>query len=275
MASALTFDGLLAAIPFILLLFAGLARVLQGLAGTGPIDPQELFERFLPPHAQGPGDPFQTVEIILGRVTQIGQSLTLVALPLFVWFSTRLFAGIRTSLNAIYDVSLRPSRKNFLLQYLLAKVRDLGMVVMTLVLFLGNTILTTGFAIVHTFRTAQTGPRTATLSERLVSEGLGFGFLLILFYLLYRYASMRRVTWQAALVAATFMAIAFEIAKRLFALYLRGATGYGTMSADASTGAVILFVVWLYYSALVFLLGGVVAETWELRALQRIQRGIV
>jgi membrane protein len=268
---------LLAAIPFILLLFAGLARLLQGIAGTGPIDPQQLFERFLPPHAQGDGDPFKTVEIILGRITQIGQSLTIVALPLFIWFSTRLFAGMRTSLNAIYDVSLRPSKKNFLLQYVLGKLRDLGMVLMTLVLFLCNTILTTGFTILHSVRTGDTGsgPRPPTFSERWGSEALGFGFLLVLFYILYRYASMRRVTWQAALVAAAFMAVAFEIARRLFSLYLRGATGYGTGSADASTGAVILFVVWLYYSALVFLLGGVVAETWELRALQRIQRGIV
>jgi len=31
--------------------------------------------------------------------------------------------------------------------------------------------------------------------------------------------------------------------------------------------------VWVYYCALVFLLGGVVAETWELRELQRAQRG--
>lgn len=184
---------------------------------------------------------------------------------------------MRTSLNAIYDVSLRPSHKHFLLQFVLGKLRDLSMVLITLVLFLCNTILTTGFAILHPVLTAQTEgvSRPPTFSERWGSEALGFAFLLVLFYILYRYASMRRVTWQAALVAATFMAVAFEIAKRLFALYLRGATGYGTMSADASTGAVILFVVWLYYSALVFLLGAVVAETWELRALQRIQRGIV
>jgi hypothetical protein len=51
------------------------------------------------------------------------------------------------------------------------------------------------------------------------------------------------------------MSVAFEIAKRLYGLYLRGATGYGTAAADASLGAAALFVVWLYYSALVFLLG--------------------
>ena len=43
-------------------------------------------------------------------------NLVLYAIPAFVWFSTRLFAGIRTSLNEIYDVSARPGpHRHFLL----------------------------------------------------------------------------------------------------------------------------------------------------------------
>ncbi len=263
--------------PFILLLFAGLAQVLQGVAGTGPVDPRELFERFLPAHEQAQGaDPFATVEGILARLTTVGRSVTVVAVPLFLWFSTRLFAGIRTALNNIYDVSVRPPQGHFIIRYLLAKLRDLGMVLLTLVLFLANTVLTAGFALLRSRAAGQGVPSGLPSSglERWAGEVLAFGFLIVLFFLLYRHASLRRVTWQAALVAAGFMAVAFEIAKRLFALYIRGPAGYGAASGGASIGAVILFVVWLYYSALVFLLGGVVAETWELRALQRSQRGI-
>ena len=40
-------------------------------------------------------------------------------------------------------------------------------------------------------------------------------------------------------------------------------------STDANIGAVILFVLWLYYTALVFLIGAVVAETWDLWSRQR------
>ena len=118
------------------------------------------------------------------------------------------------------------------------------------------------------------GRQAVSTLERWGAEALAFLFLLALFFLLYRYASIRKVRWQGALVAAMFMSVAFEVAKRLYGLYLRGAAGYGTAAADASLGAAALFVVWLYYSALVFLLGGVVAETWELRAMQREQRGI-
>lgn len=213
------------------------------------------------------------MEAVLGRLTEVGRSLSLVAVPAFVWFSTRLFGGLRTSLNSIFDVSLRPKRRHFLLNYLLNKLRDLGMVVLTLSMFLISTALSTGLTLLQSYATTR-GRNVVSALERWTAEILAFGFLLGLFFVLYRYASTRKIRWQGALVAAAFMSVAFELAKRLFALYLRGAAGYGTAAADASLGAAALFIVWLYYSALVFLLGGVVAETWELRAMQRVQRGI-
>jgi membrane protein len=274
LASALTFDGLLAAVPLILLLFAGVAQLLQLIAGTGPIDPEVLFERFLPPHARGTLDPFQTVEVVLGRLTEVGRSLTLVAVPAFIWFSTRLFAGLRTSLNSIFDVSIRPSHTGIVARFLLNKLRDLGMVILTVAMFLASIALSTGMSLLQSYTRARGRPLLSVV-ERWGAELLAFIFLLALFFVLYRFASIRKIGWRAALLAATFMSVAFEIAKRLYGLYLQGAAaGYGTASADATLGAAALFVVWLYYSALVFLLGAVVAETWELRAMQRVQRGI-
>jgi membrane protein len=261
----------------VLLLFAGLAKVLELVAGSGPIDPQALFERFLPPHDRVAGnDPFSAVEAMLGQITSAGKSLSVVAIPAFVWFSTRLFASVRTALNAIYDVSLRPPGGNFLVRYLLAKLRDLGMVLLTLVFFLANTLLTLGLSLLNAYlvNRGSGGDPVVSSLERWAATLLAFLLLILLFFLLYRHASLRRVRWEAALVASLFMAVAFEIAKQLYALYIRGSTGYGAAVLDASVGALILFVVWLYYSALVFLLGGVVAETWELRAMQRKQRGL-
>ena len=162
-----------------------------------------------------------------------------------------------------------------MVRLLLAKVRDLGMVLLTLSLFLVNTTLTFGMTFLHRYL-EQTGFGTHPVMRTLqgwVGELIGFVFLIALFFLLYRHASLRRPGWQAALVAASFMAAAFEIAKRLYAVYLLGASSYGAAAVDATIGAIILFVVWVYFSSLVFLLGGVVAETWELRQLQRVQRG--
>jgi membrane protein len=278
LASALTFDALLAAVPFILLVLIGLTHLAQAVTHGPPVDTVLLFHRFLPPHVAADRDPFGMVERLLTGITQNRGQLSLYAAPAFLWFSTRLFAGIRTALNDIYDVSLRPARpRGFIAVYVRAKVRDAIMVMGTVLLFLMNTLLTTGLAIIQARGTA-TVPQLAFFVStvgRLITELLAFSFSVSLFYLTYRYSSARRLPWKTALLAATFTAVLFEVAKRLYALYLANFTASGAWGGDANLAAVALFVLWIYYTAIVFLLGAVVGETWELRNMQRRQRAIM
>lgn len=262
-----------------LLLLIGLSHLAQALASGSPVDPRALFHRFFPPHVSTSGrDPFEVIEQILVRVSQNRGQISLYAVPAFVWFSTRLFAGVRTSLNDIFDVSARPlPRRHFLLNFLLAKLRDSGMVIATLLLFLGNTALTTGLALLQA-RGAERVPEVAffvTTLGRLLGELLAFSFSVSLFYLTYRHAAVRRLPWKTSLLAATFTAILFEVAKRLYGLYLADFASFEGPSGDANVGAVVLFVLWIYYTAIVFLFGGVVGETWELRKMQQRQRAIL
>ena len=93
-----------------------------------------------------------------------------------------------------------------------------------------------------------------------------------LFYLTYAYASPRRLPWRTVLLAATFTAALFEVAKRLYGLYLANFASFEGPSGDANVGAAVLLILWIHYTSVVFLLGGVVAETWELRKMQQRQR---
>jgi membrane protein len=281
LASALTFDALLAAIPFFLLLLIGLTHLAQFMAGGGTTDPVEIFHRFLPPHDIR-NDPFHLVEEILAGITKRRGELSAYAAPAFVWFSTRLFAGIRTSLNDIFDVSARPGRRRFfVIAFLLGKLRDVSMVVVTVVLFLANTVISAAVAVAQARGGAFVTEHLPRLTwwvgrfGRLSGEVLAASFSVSLFFVTYKYASLRRLPWRSALLAATFAAVGFEIAKRLYAIYLANFASLEGVARDATIGAVVLFVLWIYYTALVFLLGGVVAETWELRRMQRRQRAVL
>ncbi len=274
----MTFDALLAAVPFILLVLIGLTHLAQAVTHGPPIDTVLLFHRFLPPHSSASnGDPFGIIESLLTGITQNRGQLSLYAAPAFLWFSTRLFAGIRTALNDIYDVSLRPARaRGFITVYLQAKLRDTVMVIGTVILFLTNTLLTTGLAILEARGTASVPQLAFFVSTvgRIVTEILAFAFSVSLFYLTYRYASARRLPWKTALLAAAFTAVLFEVAKRLYALYLANFASFDGWG-DVNLAAAALFVLWIYYTAIVFLLGAVVAETWELRSMQERQRAIL
>jgi membrane protein len=181
-------------------------------------------------------------------------------------------------LNEIYDVAVRPPRQRHpIVAYLRGKLWDARMVLATLLLFLCNTALTAGLAYL-TARESQVAPQFRFLvstAGRVTAEGLAFLFQLSLFYLVYRYASLRRIPGRMALIASCFSAVCFEVAKRLYGLYLAHVASIEGLSGDAQVGAIVLFVLWVYYTAVVFLLGGVVAETWELRMMQQHQRGVL
>jgi membrane protein len=258
------------------LLLIGLTHIAQAVTKGPAIDTVLLFHRFLPPHSgTSAQDPLGIIERLLTGITKNRGQLSLYAAPAFLWFSTRLFAGIRTSLNDIYDVSLRPTRhRAFVALYLLAKLRDVSMVLVTVVLFLANTLLTTGLAVLEARGTASVPHLAFFVSTmgRILGELLAFVFSVSLFYVTYRYASVRRLPWRTALLASTFTAVLFELAKRLYGLYLANFASLESQGGDANVGAVVLFILWLYYTAIVFLLGAVVAETWELRSMQERQR---
>lgn len=257
----------------------GLTQLAQPWAGNGPVDLPHFFETFLPPHAMDPGrDPFMLLENVLGRIAESGGRLSLYAVPAFLWFSTRLFASIRTSLNQMYDVSVRPpARRHFLVDYLLGKARDVVMVMLSLGVFLASVVLTTLVGIARA--RGETGSPWLGIFfssfGRWIPDLLGILLTFTLFFLIYKYASVRRLQNVAAVVAAGFAAVAFEFAKRLFALYVARLVSVERMTLDFNLTAAILTVLWVYYTSLVFLLGGVVAETWQLRTMQQQQRAIL
>jgi membrane protein len=257
----------------------GFTHLAQAVTHGPPVDTVLLFHRFLPPHSTAAnGDPFGVIERLLSGISQNRGQLSLYAAPAFLWFSTRLFAGVRTALNDIYDVSLRPTRhRAFILLYLQAKLRDTVMVIGTVFLFLANTLLSTALVVLQARGTASVPQLAFFVSTvgRLVTELLAFSFSVSLFFVTYRYASIRRLSWKTVLLASTFTAILFEVAKRLYGLYLANFASLNAWGGDANLGAAALFILWVYYTAIVFLLGAVVAETWELRNMQSRQRAIM
>lgn len=275
LASALTFDALVAAVPLLLILLSALGALLAATIGTTPVDLSLLFQRFFPGGAGTPGnETFSVIQRLLEKIRDFGWTFPVILIPVFLLAGSRLFAGIRTSLSWVYDSAVRPTQGHWVWSWLRAKGRDLAMLLLTFVLLVGSVALSAGLVVLQAWSAGEV-PSLAfflTGTGQLLGELVAMLFLVILFYNLYRWASPRRITRRAALLAAGFSTVGFEVAKRLFGLYVGYSLGEARMSLDANVGAVLLFILWMYYTALVFLLGGIVAEIWERRALQQEQR---
>jgi membrane protein len=94
----------------------------------------------------------------------------------------------------------------------------------------------------------------------------------VLFFIIFKFLPSRRIVWRTALVAAVFCALGFEVARRLYALYVTRFATLDRVASDANIVALFLFLLWIYYTAYLFLLGGEVAETYDLVRMRRSQR---
>jgi YihY family inner membrane protein len=266
-------------VPLVLLVLVGLTLLVHVPGGGGTLDPAALFHRFLPQHDVTPGlDPLEPIERLLASILRNRESVSLVAGPTFLWFSSRLFASMRNSLSFVYDTQAEPAaRRGIIRTFLHNKSRDLAVALVVVVLLLANTLLSAGIALVRARGATLAPPWSLFLGElgRFLTLGLELVFSVSLFYVLYRFAATRRLSYQALLVGAVFSALGFELAKRLFGLYVARTMITTSQWTGAQYGAVIVFVLWVYYMGIVFLLGGVVAERVEARRLQRRQRALL
>jgi membrane protein len=89
------------------------------------------------------------------------------------------------------------------------------------------------------------------------SMSLGIGTLILT--LLYGLVPVRRVPWRAALVGGMLAAIAFDIAKSGFALYIKHVPTYQIVYGTIA--ALPLFLVWVYLSWMIVLVGAAISAT--------------
>jgi membrane protein len=251
LSSALSFDLLLTIPPFAILVLGVLGHVATNRA----IDVHALIAAFLP----AAGD-FSGLEALMTGIVAHRGRLTAVGAVLFLWFSTRLFGGLRAALNEVFDTD-----ENRL--WPVGKLIDLGMVLATGALIGANGWLSVLWARIH-----ETAPGAAEWLWRVLFQFATLTFSTGLFLFVYKVAPSRRIGWRTALVAAAFTAVAFEIAKRLFALYVARFATFDRLASDANVVGFFLFLLWVYYTCYVFLLGGEVAETYDLVRLRRAQR---
>lgn len=261
LASAISFDLLLTTIPFAVLLLGAVGYIVAHQSTVQQVDVGTLLAQVLPVAGIGPAA-LAEIERLLGNLAEHRASLTLLGIPLFLWFSTRLFGGLRAALNEVFDTDeTRP--------LYLRKLMDLGMVLLT-----GGLLVANGYLLATSARmeAALEGTFIVGWLYRFAVQILAAGFSVALFFSIFKLLPGRRIFWRTALVAAVFCALAFEAAKRLYALYLTRFATLDTLVSNANIVAFVLFLLWIYYMAIVFLLGGEVAETYDLIRMRRRQR---
>jgi membrane protein len=265
LAGGIAFNLLLAAVPFTLLLLSGLGYVLNESAEQSSSTVWGFIDNLMPPHAET-GD-VQLHKLLDGVIKARG-SVGLFGAIAFIWFSTRLFGTLRSVLGEVFDIEQG-------LDFIKGKLFDIKITIVSTVLFVAYAVLSTYMKIATSKALGALTDVGFRKSFRIRLE-YWFGNILALlfitgmFFALYKFLPSRRIRWQPALVGALFTSVLFELAKQLFTTYI-GSFNPSSLYAGTLAGIVIV-VFWVYYAALIFILGGEVGQVYELRRTRRLQR---
>lgn len=265
LAGGIAFNILLAAVPFFLLLVAGLAYLLKQTPAASSAEVSVLLDRLLPPTANGSVSP---VHGLLDDVLKARGAIGVYSAIGFVWFSTRLFGSLRSVLADVFDIEQDRGIID-------GKIFDIKLTVVSTLLVVAYTALSAYLAIATSRGVAilaQLGVHASVAGglEYAVGRVLGFLIVTLMFFALYKFLPNRHIRWRTALFGATVTSCLFELARNLFTSYVKSFNP-GSLYTGALAGVVIV-VFWVYYSGLIFILGGEVAQVYELRRVRRMQR---
>jgi membrane protein len=174
---------------------------------------------------------------------------TLVGLGAVLVGATTVFAELQAALDRIWQAPNRPGGGG-LWGLLRARVLSFGLI-------LGLAFLLMVSLVVGAVITAMGRWWSDSLGEwagvaQALNLGLGFGITAVIFAMIYKLMPRASVQWKDVWVGALVTALLFSLGKALISLYL-GASGVA--SSYGAAGSLVLVLVWIYYSAQVFLLG--------------------
>jgi membrane protein len=267
LAGGIAFNLLLAAVPFMLLLVAGLAMILNQPTSASSAEVNAFLDRLMPPHSENTASP---IHQLLDDIVKAKGAIQIWSAVGFIWFTTRLFGSLRSVLAEVFDIEQDRGIID-------GKIFDIKITVIATLLFVGYTSLNAYLTIATTrgFRVlTDAGLRTEVMGQLEYSFGrlLAFVFITTMFFALYKFLPNRKIRWQTALIASTFCSVMFELARNLFTAYVKnfnpGSLYTGTLTA------IVVAVVWVYYASVIFILGGEVGQVAELRRVRQMQREV-
>jgi membrane protein len=238
LSSGITFNILINLIPFIMLLSA--------LVGTYLYNDQEVLNHIRAYFR----DVAPTLDPkVMGNLMDVIQNRQIVGILGFVgllWISTWVFSSLRIALNIVFRVEkrrgmLRGISIDLLMILLAGSLLLVSMILSSVVTFLQG---------YHGRIPVAIGPTI----QWILKYVLPFFLTYCMFFLIFKIIPNKRIHFKSALQAALLTGLLWESAKHLFGWYVVHLARYSIFYGSLST--LVIFVLWVYYSSTILVVGG-------------------
>jgi len=255
LAGGLAFSLYVTIIPLVLIVFAALGSVVERPSIVQQID-----------HFIGTAIPYQDYaaeirDFVYARLSKFsayrGHAGVIGIVGLLI-ASTSLFSSMRTVLNRVYRVIVQQ-------HVLVGKLRDLGLVLAVLLFFLVSIAVLPGLEILKeaTERWPILQKYNLGFLAELVFQAVSFVLTLIGFAFLYLTLPQMKPSGRVVTVSAMTAAVLWYLAKVLFGFYI--VHFFSIREVYGAYAILVAVALWVYYTAIVFIIGGEVGQLYRER----------
>ena len=170
------------------------------------------------------------------------------------------FGALQSALNAVWKVEMPEtvSTSAAVATFLKAKAAALGLVATTGFLLLVSLAASAMVSAFGDWLTRQSPMLEAVV--QLINITVSLGVVTLLFAAIYKILPDRRLHWRDVLMGAFCTALLFTLGKSLIAFYIGKV---GVAAGFGAAGTLVVILLWIYYSAVIFLLGAEFTRAWS------------
>ena len=243
MGAAIAFYTLFSVAPLLIMIIAVAGLVFGPDAAQGAIA-IELKGRIGPEAAAVVQDLIKSVS----KPTQ-GVIATLVSILTLLIGASSVFGELQSALNRIWRVP-DPARGGVLRNFLRGRMLSFAMVLGLGFLLLFSLAFSTFLSAVGEWSNRWFSGWQTLL--QVANFLISFALNAVIFAMIYKIMPRARIAWRDVGIGATVTALLLETSKLLIGLYLGRS---GVASSFGAAGSLVLFLMWVYLSAQIFLLG--------------------
>ena len=191
------------------------------------------------------------VQGLLKSVNQPAQGILATVVSIIMLFigATTVFGELQSDLDRIWRVPVL-AKENGIRTLLRTRLLSFGMVLGLCFLLLVSLVVSAAIAAFGTWSNGFFEGSEVVLYALTFSISLAIST--VLFAMIYKLMPRARIAWRDVWVGAAFTAFLFELGKFLIGLYL----GKSSMASGfGAAGSLVVLLVWVYFSAQIFLLG--------------------
>ena len=178
-----------------------------------------------------------------------GVVATITSLAIMIVGATGVFAELQNAMDRIWKVPI-DKRHSGLWHVVCRRMASFGLMLAVAFLLLVSLIVSASIAVVETLWRPYAGGSGVPLS--VLTQAGSVLMVAILFALLFRNLPRVPVAWPGVIVGSIMAAVLFEAGKSAIGFYISES---GVASGFGVAGTLVVLLLWVYYSAQIFLFG--------------------